>query len=128
VEAGYQVVRYGLTMTRPDLEISPTCRCQTAWSPARPARPVPLVWAAGNEAFQDHWGASEEDGRGELSALDGASNLPAPPVAGGLGRRPGSRMVLNYIEKKRTGIPAASEADREHLRPPAVAAARLARG
>jgi ribosomal protein S18 acetylase RimI-like enzyme len=62
VEAGYQVVRYGLMMTRPDLENIPDLPLPDGLE-VRPVQPdqYRLVWEAASEAFRDHWGVSEEE-------------------------------------------------------------------
>jgi mycothiol synthase len=63
VEAGYQVVRYGLTMTRPTLEHIPDLPLPDGLE-VQPVRPdqYRLVWDAANEAFRDHWGNTEQEG------------------------------------------------------------------
>jgi len=60
VEAGYQVVRYGLTMTA-DLREYPDCRCRRPGGPARPARPVPAGLGSGQRGLSRPLGASEEE-------------------------------------------------------------------
>jgi mycothiol synthase len=62
VEAGYQVVRYGLMMTRPNLEDIPDLPLPDGLE-VRPVQPdqYRLVWDAASEAFRDHWGVSEEE-------------------------------------------------------------------
>jgi mycothiol synthase len=54
---GYQVVRYALSMVRPDLDNIP----DLPLPPGVEVRPVVLwqmrtIWEASNEAFRDHWG------------------------------------------------------------------------
>lgn len=57
---GYQIVRYGLEMVRPNLENIPDCSIPEGIV----IRPGSLdewrqIWEAAREAFRDHWGASE---------------------------------------------------------------------
>lgn len=64
-QEGYQAVRYGYIMVRPDLENLPDAPLPAGLE-VRPVLPehVRLIWDASQEAFQDHWGyarESEED-------------------------------------------------------------------
>ena len=54
---GYQPVRYGFNMVRPDLENIPDCPLPAGLE-VRPYQPDHLrkIWEASNEAFKDHWG------------------------------------------------------------------------
>ena len=57
LHAGYQPIRYGFSMVRPDLENIP----DAPLPPGLEVRPVlpehyRLIWDASNEAFRDHWG------------------------------------------------------------------------
>ena len=54
---GYQAVRYGFEMVRPDLENIPDLPLPASLE-VRPVLPehYRAVWDASNEAFQDHWG------------------------------------------------------------------------
>jgi ribosomal protein S18 acetylase RimI-like enzyme len=54
---GYQPVRYGFNMVRPDLENIPDCPLPEELE-VRPYQPEHLrkIWEASNEAFKDHWG------------------------------------------------------------------------
>ncbi len=60
LDEGYERVRYGLQMVRPDLNDIPD-RLLPPGLEVRPVRPehYELVRQALNEAFQDHWGAIE---------------------------------------------------------------------
>jgi mycothiol synthase len=59
---GYEAVRYGFSMVRPDLEGVPDLPLPEGLE-VRPVKPehVPLIWAAAKEAFRDHWGYSEDE-------------------------------------------------------------------
>ena len=62
---GYQPVRYGFDMVRPDLENIPDTPLPDGFE-VRPALPehYRAIWEADSEAFRDHWGfvePSEED-------------------------------------------------------------------
>jgi mycothiol synthase len=59
--AGYAPVRYFYEMVRPDLENIPDRRLPPGLV-VRPALPehYAAIWQASNEAFQDHWGSSEQ--------------------------------------------------------------------
>ncbi len=67
VEAGYEGVRYGYEMVRPDLEDIPDLPLPAGLE-VRPVEPehIPQIWAAAKEAFRDHWGFSEEEWDREL--------------------------------------------------------------
>jgi mycothiol synthase len=56
-EMGYEGVRYGYSMVRPNLEDLPDLPLPAGLE-VRPVRPehVDLIWAAAQEAFRDHWG------------------------------------------------------------------------
>jgi mycothiol synthase len=60
--AGYEAVRYGFSMVRPDLEGIPDLPLPEGLE-VRPVKPehVSLIWAAAKEAFRDHWGYSEDE-------------------------------------------------------------------
>ncbi len=59
--AGYTPVRYGYAMVRPNLDDIPDKRLPAGLE-LRPARPedYKAIWLAAREAFQDHWGATEQ--------------------------------------------------------------------
>ena len=61
-EAGYEAVRYGYSMVRPDLDDIPDLPLPPGLE-VRPVRPehVDQIWAAAQEAFRDHWGYSEDE-------------------------------------------------------------------
>jgi mycothiol synthase len=61
-EMGYEAVRYGYTMVRPDLEDLPDPPLPPGLE-VRPVKPeqVDRIWAAAQEAFRDHWGYSEDE-------------------------------------------------------------------
>ena len=61
-EMGYEGVRYGYSMVRPDLAHLPDLPLPPGLE-VRPVKPehVVLVWAAAQEAFRDHWGYSEDE-------------------------------------------------------------------
>lgn len=61
-EAGYEGVRYGYSMVRPDLEDLPDLPLPSGLE-VRPVQPehVDQIWAAAQEAFRDHWGYSEDE-------------------------------------------------------------------
>jgi mycothiol synthase len=65
---GYEAVRYGYEMVRPDLENIPDLRLPDGLE-VRPVEPehVELIWAAAKEAFRDHWGYSEDEWDEELA-------------------------------------------------------------
>jgi len=67
---GYEAVRFGFQMVRPDLENLPE-RPLPAGLEVRPveAEQVPIIWAATQEAFRDHWGYSEDEWDEELASL-----------------------------------------------------------
>lgn len=59
---GYQIVRYGLEMVRPDLENILDCPLPEGIvirSGSDDAREWRQIWEAAQEAFRDHWGARE---------------------------------------------------------------------
>jgi mycothiol synthase len=66
---GYQGVRYGFSMVRPDLENIPDLPLPGGLE-VRPVEPehIPLIWEAAKEAFRDHWGFSEEGWDQELAS------------------------------------------------------------
>lgn len=70
---GYEVVRYGYEMVRPDLEDIPE-RPLPEGLEVRPVEPeqVPAIWAAMKEAFRDHWGFSEDGWEEDLASWQGA--------------------------------------------------------
>jgi len=57
---GYQPIRYGVQMVRPDLENIPDFALPEGLE-VRPVLPehYRTIWNASNEAFRDHWGYSE---------------------------------------------------------------------
>jgi len=59
-EAGYQAVRYGFEMVRPDLENIPEMPLPAGLK-VRPVQPEYYwtIWYAAKEAFLDHWGYAE---------------------------------------------------------------------
>ena len=61
-ELGYEGVRYGYSMVRPDLKDLPDLPLPPGLE-VRPVQPdqVDLIWAAAQEAFRDHWGYSEDE-------------------------------------------------------------------
>ncbi|MGC9468053.1 MAG: GNAT family N-acetyltransferase [Anaerolineae bacterium] len=61
-KAGYQVVRYGFEMVRPDLDHIPDLPLPRGLE-VRPVKPQDYtkVWSAAREAFRDHWGFSEAE-------------------------------------------------------------------
>jgi mycothiol synthase len=67
VNQGYEAVRYGFEMVRPDLENIPDLPLPDGLE-VRPVEPeqVPTIWAAAKEAFRDHWGYSEDEWDEEL--------------------------------------------------------------
>ncbi|RPI51832.1 MAG: GNAT family N-acetyltransferase, partial [Chloroflexi bacterium] len=67
LEAGYEGVRYGFEMVRPDLENIPDLPLPAGLE-VRPVQPeqIPQIWAAAKEAFRDHWGYSENEWEQEL--------------------------------------------------------------
>lgn len=58
---GYEAVRFEFHMETPDLDHIPGARMPEGLE-VRPAKPehYRAIWAASNEAFHDHWGATEE--------------------------------------------------------------------
>jgi len=69
LEAGYEGVRYGFEMVRPDLENIPDLPLPAGLE-VRPVQPeqIPQIWAAAKEAFRDHWGYSENEWEQELES------------------------------------------------------------
>jgi mycothiol synthase len=67
LDQGYEAVRYGFEMVRPDLENIPDLPLPAGLE-VRPVEPehVPIIWAAAKEAFRDHWGYSEDEWDQEL--------------------------------------------------------------
>ena len=61
-ESGYQGVRFGFSMVRPDLENIPDLPLPEGieFRPARPEHYRP-IWEAAREAFRDEWGYSEAE-------------------------------------------------------------------
>jgi mycothiol synthase len=59
-KAGYEPIRYGYNMVRPDLENIPDAPLPEGFE-VRPVKPGHLraIWEAEVEAFLDHWGSSE---------------------------------------------------------------------
>jgi len=59
---GYEAVRHGFSMVRPDLEGIPDLPLPEGVE-VRPVNPqhVPAIWAAAKEAFRDHWHYSEDE-------------------------------------------------------------------
>jgi ribosomal protein S18 acetylase RimI-like enzyme len=59
---GYEAVRYGYSMVRPDLKKIPDLPMPEGLE-VRPVAPeqVLTVWDAAREAFRDHWGYAEDD-------------------------------------------------------------------
>jgi mycothiol synthase len=62
LDEGYQSVRYGFEMVRPDLEEIPDLALLDGLQ-VRPVQPehILLIWAGAREAFRDHWGYSEDE-------------------------------------------------------------------
>jgi mycothiol synthase len=62
LDEGYEAMRYGFEMVRPDLDEIPDLPLPEGLQ-VRPvqAEQVPLIWAAAREAFRDHWGYSEDE-------------------------------------------------------------------
>ncbi len=65
ISEGYQAVRHGFSMVRPDLENIPDLPLPEGLE-VRPVHPehIRAIWNADQEAFRDHWGyveANEED-------------------------------------------------------------------
>ncbi len=60
VDEGYEAVRYGFQMVRPNLENIPDLPLPEGLE-VRPARPETYwtIWRAAEEAFRDHWGETE---------------------------------------------------------------------
>ncbi len=60
LEAGYEAIRYGFEMVRPDLEDIPDLPLPDGLE-VRPVQPeqVDTIWEAAREAFRDHWGETE---------------------------------------------------------------------
>jgi mycothiol synthase len=65
---GYEGVRYGFHMVRPNLEDIPDLPLPEGLE-VRPvaAEQIPQIWAAAKEAFRDHWGYSEDGWDQELA-------------------------------------------------------------
>jgi mycothiol synthase len=100
VSQGYEPARYGYDMVRPDLEDIPEMPLPEGIE----VRPVPpehyyTVWKAEEEAFRDHWGASEWKEEWFEEMLESPTFQPhlwqvawdGDQVAG---------MVLNFIDEK----------------------------
>jgi mycothiol synthase len=70
VDEGYEVVRYGFEMVRPDLDNIPD-RPLPEGLEVRPVQPehIPLIWQAAMEAFRDHWGYAEDEWIREIGSL-----------------------------------------------------------
>jgi len=71
-EAGYQVVRNGYEMVRPNLEEIPDLPLPDGLE-VRPARPEHMraLWEASREAFRDHWGYTEDEwGEGQYRSFE----------------------------------------------------------
>lgn len=68
-EEGYEGVRYGFEMVRPDLESIPDLPLPPGLE-VRPVQPeqIPQIWDAAKEAFRDHWGFSEHEWEQELES------------------------------------------------------------
>jgi mycothiol synthase len=68
VDAGYEAVRYGFEMVRPDLEDIPDLPLPAGLE-VRPVEPehISLIWDAAREAFRDHWGYTEDEWDEELA-------------------------------------------------------------
>jgi ribosomal protein S18 acetylase RimI-like enzyme len=66
---GYEAGRFGFEMVRPDLENIPE-RPLPAGLEVRPVEPehLPIISAAVQEAFRDHWGYSEDEEAEELAS------------------------------------------------------------
>jgi ribosomal protein S18 acetylase RimI-like enzyme len=66
---GYEGVRYGFSMVRPDLENIPDLPLPKGLE-VRPVEPehITPIWEAAKEAFRDHWGYSEEAWDQELAS------------------------------------------------------------
>lgn len=64
---GYQGVRFGFDMVRPDLENIPDLPLPDGLE-VRPVQEeqIPIIWVAAKEAFRDDWGFSEEEWDREL--------------------------------------------------------------
>jgi mycothiol synthase len=62
LDEGYEPVRYGFEMVRPDLEEIPDLSLPDGLE-VRPVQPeqVPDIWAAAREAFRDEWSYSEDE-------------------------------------------------------------------
>jgi mycothiol synthase len=73
ISEGYEAMRYGFEMVRPDLENIPDLRLPEGVE-VRPVVPeqIPTIWAAVKEAFRDHWGYSEQGWDEELAAWQGS--------------------------------------------------------
>jgi ribosomal protein S18 acetylase RimI-like enzyme len=99
---GYEAVRYGYSMVRPDLEAIPDLPLPEGLE-VRPVGPeqVLTVWDAAREAFRDHWGYSED----EWSYEHLKEWQEAPTYEPGLWRVAWAGdevagMVLNYIDQE----------------------------
>jgi GNAT superfamily N-acetyltransferase len=73
---GYEAVRYGFDMVRPDLEDIPDRRLPNGLE-VRPVESgqIPIIWAAAKEAFRDHWGFSEQGWDEDLAAWQGSATF-----------------------------------------------------
>jgi mycothiol synthase len=60
VDEGYEAVRHGFEMVRPDLEDIPDLPLPEGLE-VRPVEPeqIDVIWEAAREAFRDHWGETE---------------------------------------------------------------------
>ena len=97
---GYQPVRYGFNMVRPDLENIPDCPLPEGLE-VRPYQPEHLrkIWEASNEAFKDHWGYIAEPWE-EYERLQHDSNFdPSLWRVAWEGERVVG-MVLSFINKE----------------------------
>jgi GNAT superfamily N-acetyltransferase len=67
IEAGYEGVRYGFEMVRPNLDDIPDLPLPAGLE-VRPVQPehIPQIWAAAKEAFRDHWGFCADEWDREL--------------------------------------------------------------
>lgn len=101
---GYQIVRYGLEMGRPNLDNIPDYPLPEGIV----IRPGTLdewrqIWEAAREAFRDHWGASEWPESGLIEAQESPTFYPplwrvawaGDEVAGG---------VLNFIDRPENNL------------------------
>lgn len=99
--SGYQIVRYGYEMVRPNLNNIPTLDLPNGLE-IRPVKPEQhqQIWDAAREAFRDHWGYSEAEWANGLDEWkDDPTFMPqlwqvawdGDQVAG---------MILNFINEK----------------------------